>query len=125
MKRFMLVIISISVLLQLQINSGVLCQASAQANENQGYKLKAATVRGENIQLVQFTLESDCYVTVRVMDHHMTLLAEGDMAMGAYNVYYKAKDGKANTSVKCNMEIYRGQNRSEMLCKKEIMLPVN
>lgn len=125
MKRIMLVIILISLLLQLQLNAEVLCQASAQANENQGYKLEADNVSGENIQLVKITLVTDCYVTVRVMDHDMTLIAEGDMATGTYNVYCKAKDGNAKTSVKCNMEIYRDQSRSEILCKKEILLPVN
>lgn len=125
MKRIMLAAVLIIILLQLQVNAGVLCQATSEANESQGYRLEAVTVRGENIQLVQFILVTDCYVTVRVIDHDMTLLAEGDMATGVYNVYYKAKDGKTNTSAKCTMEIYRDQSKSEILCKREIILPVN
>ena len=125
MKKIIPVVVSITVVLQLQFTAGLLCRASAQAIENQGYKLNAVYISDENIELVQFTLATDCYVTVRVMDRDMTVLAEGEMSTGAYNVYYKAIDGNVRTSIKCCMEVYRNQNKFELLFKKEIIIPVN
>ncbi len=125
MKRIILIVVSISFILQQQFNTGVHCHESAQSIENQGYKLEVFNVRGENIQRVQFTLVTDCYVTLRVMDQDMTMLAEGDMETGMYSVYYKGEETKDLTFVRCNMEIYRDQSKTEMLCKKEILLPVN
>ena len=107
MKRIILAAVLIIILLQLQVNAGVLCQTSAPGNANQGYKLQSVTVSGENIQLVQFTLVEDCYVTIKVMDSDQTQLAVGEMEKGAYNVYYKSSDGKSGSSVECMMEIYR------------------
>ncbi|MBP9192884.1 MAG: hypothetical protein KBF96_10070 [Ignavibacteria bacterium] len=122
MKRIILAAVLIIILLQLKVNAGVLCQASAPGNANQGYKLQSVTVSGENIQLVQFTLAEDCYVTIRVMDSDLTELADGEMEKGAYNVYYKSNDGRSTRSVKCMMEIYRDPSKTEVICMREIIL---
>ena len=125
MKKIIPVVVSITVVLQLLFTADLLCRASAQAIENQGYRLEAINLNDDNIELVQFTLITDCYVTVRVTDHDLTILADGDMATGTYSVYYKAKYGDAKNSVKCSMEIYRDKSKAELLCRKVIMLPVN
>ena len=125
MKRIIPVLVSITVVFQLQFTAGLLCRASAQAIEDQGYRLEAINLNDDNIELVQFTLITDCYVTVRVIDHDQTILADGDMATGTYSVYYKVKVGNAKNSVKCCMEIYRDKSKAELLCRKEIMLSLN
>ena len=122
MKRIILAAVLIIILLQLQVNAEVLCQASAPGNANQGYKLQSVTVSGENIQLVQFTLVEDCYVNIKVMDPDLTQLAEGEMEKGAYNVYYKSSDGRSGSSVKCIMEIYRDPSKTVVICMREIIL---
>jgi hypothetical protein len=122
MKRIMLAAVLIIILLQLQVNAGVLCQASAQANENQGYKLEAVTVSGESVQLLQLTLVENCYVTIKVTDSDLTQLADGEMEKGTYNVYYKSSDGRSGSSVKCMMEIYRDPSKTEVICTREIIL---
>ena len=122
MKRIMLAAVLIIILLQLQVNAGVLCQASVPGNANQDYKLQSVTVSGENIRLVQFTLAEDCYVTIKVRDSDLTQLAEGAMEKGDYNIYYKSSVGRSDRSVKCIMEIYRDQSKTEVICTREIML---
>ena len=122
MKRIMLAAVLIIILLQLQVNAGVLCQASAPGNETPDYKLEAISISGESVQLLKITLVEDCYVTIKVADPTQTQLADGEMQKGTYNVYYKSSDGRCDRSVKCIMEIYRDQSKTEVICTREIML---
>jgi len=120
----MLAAVLIIILLQLQVNAGVLCQASAPGNETPDYKLETISVSGESVELLQITLVEDCYVTIKVMDSVQTPLAEGEMEKGTYNVYYKSSDGRSDRSVKCIMEIYRDQSKTEVICTREVILQV-
>ena len=124
MKRIMLAAVLIIITLQLQVNAGVLCQASASGNSNPDYMLWAIPASGQSVQLLQITLAADCYMTIKVMDSDQTKLADGEMETGTYNVYYKSNDGRSDRSVKCVMEIYRDQSKSEILYRREIVLPV-
>ena len=122
MKRIMLAAVLIIIFLQLQVNAGVLCQASVPGNENTDYKLETISISDESDQLLQFTLVEDCYVTIKVMDSDLTQLADGEMEKGTYNVYYKSSDGKSGSSVKCMMKIYRDPSKTEVICMREIIL---
>ena len=124
MKRIMLTAVLIIILLQLQVNAGILCHAYVPGNEIPHYKLEAISKRGASEQLLQFTLVENCYVTIRVMDSNKTQLAEGEMEKGAYNVYYKSSDGNSDRSIKCIMKIYRDQSKAELICTRKIMLQV-
>lgn len=95
----MLAAVLIFILLQLQVNAGVLCQASAPGNESPDYKLEAISVSGESVQLLQFNLVEDCYVTIKVADPTQTQLADGEMENGSYKVYYKSSNGKSGLPV--------------------------
>ena len=125
MKRIMIAAVLIIILLQLHVNAGVVCQASSQGNETPDYKLEAISISGESLQLLQITLVEDCYVTIKVMDSDQTKLADGEMETGTYNVYYKSSDGISDRPVKCVMEIYLDQSKSEILYRRDIVLPVN
>ncbi len=120
MKRIILAAVLIFILLQLQVNAGVLCQAQSPGYETLDYNIRAISTDCDNVWLLQITLASDCCVLVRVIDQDTIVLADGDMSAGSYNVYFKAKEGMTDAPVSCSMEIYLNQRRSELLLRRDI-----
>lgn len=96
------------IMAQLNINSKISCQTTTPVKSIDKYSLEILPVNGDNICLIKFTLEQECFVKIKVMDminNETEYLLKEEMQAGKYNIYYKSKEILYTGRLNCSIEV--------------------
>lgn len=101
------------IVLQLKPGTEGNCQTKA-INDNQKYTLEILPLIEDNLSLIKFNLESECYVKIKITDHvtkEEHVLVDDEMQAGEYNVYCKTQQPISNGKNECAIVIYDGKRK--------------
>ncbi|MBV6479506.1 MAG: hypothetical protein HGGPFJEG_02280 [Ignavibacteria bacterium] len=108
---------------QLNINSGILSQTITSLDNKEKFSLEILPVNEDNLCLIKFNLEQECFVKIKVTDmsnNETEYLLDEEMLPGTYTVYYKSKE-KLNTEMyNCSFEVYNSEK--EIIYSKELII---